>query len=197
MTFRLLDGGGFTQISLDFLSAGTYAEGQGYDRLLDFGGASIKKVDSGALSIENRTSGSEVVVNEGGIDNDFRVEGDTVTDVFKVDAGTEQLIAGAFFNIKDRGELTVSAGSITVTGSGHSVDTESDASTDDLDSINGGNDGDILILRTINSTRDVTCKDGTGNLRLAGDFVLTSVTDFIMLRKVGNDWYELSRSSNA
>lgn len=35
------------------------------------------------------SAGNEVVVNEAGIDVDFRIEGDNVTDVFKVDAGKD------------------------------------------------------------------------------------------------------------
>lgn len=64
----------------------------------------------------------------------------------------------------DDGELTISSGAITITGSNHTVDTESDASTDDLDTINGGVDGARLVIRTENSSRDVVLKDGTGNI---------------------------------
>jgi hypothetical protein len=42
----------------------------------------------------------------------------------------------------------------------------------------------------------VVCKDGTGNLRLAGDFTLTNVQDTIVLLRVGSDWFELCRSDN-
>ena len=52
---------------------------------------------------------------------------------------------------KDAGELTISSGAVTVTGVSHTIDTESDAAADDLVTINGGADGQILTIRTENS----------------------------------------------
>jgi hypothetical protein len=92
--------------------------------------------------------------------------------------------------------LTIAAGAVTATKSQITVDTESAAATDDLDTISGGGTGDTLIVRAASSARDVVCKDGTGNLRLAGDFTLTSVQDTLLLYRVGSDWFELSRSDN-
>lgn len=73
------------------------------------------------------------------------------------------------------------------------VDTESGA-TDDLDTINGGEDGDIIIVSTAVSTRDVTVKNGTGNLKTNGDCVLGTVNDRIVLMYDGANWCELSRN---
>jgi hypothetical protein len=42
---------------------------------------------------------SEVVFNDAGADVDFRVEGDTNADLFKVDAGTDTVIVGGKYNI--------------------------------------------------------------------------------------------------
>ena len=42
------------------------------------------------------------VWNDEGGNRDFRVEGDTVTDVFKVDAGLDQVLAGTTIAIKER-----------------------------------------------------------------------------------------------
>jgi hypothetical protein len=96
------------------------------------------------------------------------------------------------------GELTIATGVITVTGSRHTVDTEGDAATDNLDTINGGADGDILILSSAASARNVVLKDGSGNLNLAGDCTLDTVTDRIMLINYnGTSWNELNRSINA
>lgn len=64
----------------------------------------------------------------------------------------------------DKSELTIATGEITVTGVSHTVDTESDAASDDLDTINGGADGQILILRPDNTARDIVLKHGTGNI---------------------------------
>jgi len=94
-------------------------------------------------------------------------------------------------------ELTISSGAITVTDSTHRVDTESDSASDDLDTINGGAQGSILTLRSMSAARDVTVKDATGNIYLAGDFALSHSQRFITLIKYGGGWYELSRSANA
>lgn len=66
-------------------------------------------------------------------------------------------------------ELTISTGAITATASHHTVDTESDAASDDLDTINGGTLGAILVLRAANTARTVVIKDGTGNIHNSGD----------------------------
>jgi hypothetical protein len=97
------------------------------------------------------------------------------------------------------GTLTIASGVITVTDSVHRVDTEAAAASDDLDTINGGSDGYVLILRTSVNGRDVTLKDGTGNLYLAGDFTLSHTNDTITLRfdALINGWVEVSRSDNA
>ena len=94
-------------------------------------------------------------------------------------------------------QLTIASGAITVTQSSHQVDTEGDASSDDVDTINGGVTGAILILRSQSSSRDVTFKDATGNLHMAGDFTCTSTGDSIMFYFGGSNWHEISRSNNA
>jgi pectate lyase len=88
---------------------------------------------------------------------------------------------------------------ITATATRTRLDTEAAAATDDLDTINGGSDGDLIILSTTNSARDVVVKDGTGNLVLAGDFTLSTTSDRIKLiyDSTLSAWVELSRSDNA
>jgi len=65
----------------------------------------------------------------------------------------------------DDGELTIASGAITITGMNHTIDTEGDASTDDLVTINGGADGVLITLRTENDARDVVLKHGSGNIK--------------------------------
>lgn len=70
--------------------------------------------------------------------------------------------------VRTRSEsLTISGGVITVSKSRVIVDTEGAAATDDLDTINGGEDGAILFIRISNSSRSVVLKHGTGNLNHA------------------------------
>lgn len=95
---------------------------------------------------------------------------------------------------------TISAGVITVTSSYTEVDTEASAATDDLDTINGGNVGDILILEAANDARTVVVKHGTGNIYLsgAGDRTLDDGKDKVMLiRHASTEWHEIAFSSNA
>lgn len=94
----------------------------------------------------------------------------------------------------------VSAGAIAAgTSTLIIIDTEAVAATDDLDTISGGINGMTRILRSSVNSRDVTVKDGTGNLALAGDFTLSHREDTITLRYSASLslWVELSRSDNA
>lgn len=74
-------------------------------------------------------------------------------------------------------ELTISSGAITVTQNYHKVDTEGDGATDDLVTINGGAAGMFVVLRPENSSRDITIKHGSGNIRTAAgtDLTLTNI----------------------
>lgn len=94
--------------------------------------------------------------------------------------------------------VTIASGTITVTESYHEVDTEGAAATDDLDTIStdGISNGSVLVLQPASTLRTVVCKDGTGNLRLAGDFSMDGNHDTITLIKDTSFWYELSRSDN-
>jgi len=81
------------------------------------------------------------------------------------------------WNLGTPTELTISSGAVTITGHHHIIDTESDASSDDLDTINGGTDGDFLVIRNADNARDVVVRDGRiygGNIytRFAGSVTL-------------------------
>lgn len=82
------------------------------------------------------------------------------------------------------------------------VNTEASAPTDDLDTITGpGIDGQTITLKTTASSRDVTVKHGTGNIRLSGgvDFTLALVNSKITLQwdAAASFWCEISRANNA
>ncbi len=94
-------------------------------------------------------------------------------------------------------ELTIASGAITVTQGVHTVDTEGDASSDDLDTVTAGTgitEGAVLVLRAENTARVVTAKDGTGNLVLNGDFILSATDRTLTLLYDGTNWVELARS---
>lgn len=93
-------------------------------------------------------------------------------------------------------ELTIASGSVTVTGSRHTIDTELDAASDDWDSIAGGVAGQFLLVSAANSGRTVTAKDGTV-MKLAGDFAMDNAEDRLLLHTDdGTTWYEVCRSGN-
>lgn len=99
-------------------------------------------------------------------------------------------------NLGAKAEITISSGAVTISKSYHSIDTEADAASDDLDTINGGITGDILILQTATSTRDVTVKHATGNIFCGSDRVLNNVADRIVLHCDGSNWHMVSYSDN-
>ena len=92
-------------------------------------------------------------------------------------------------------ELTISSGSITPTGGVHTVDTEGDAASDDLDTIavTSMGDGCILVLSAEHTDRSVVLKDGSDNIHIAAgaDLTLDNDTKFIGLINKGGQWYEL------
>jgi len=98
-------------------------------------------------------------------------------------------------------EKTIASGEITVTGNTrvryHTIDTEGDAASDNLDTVNGGNVGDILILEAENSSRTVVCKNGA-SLRLGADFSLDHASDkLICFCTASGVWDQWGRSSGA
>ena len=104
-----------------------------------------------------------------------------------------------FTILGDETELTIASGVVTATTGYHTIDTEGNAATDNLDTINidsSVRDGAVLVICPESTVRDVVAKDGIGNLRLAGDFTMTSSNDTLTLIWSGTLWKELSRSSN-
>lgn len=98
-------------------------------------------------------------------------------------------------------ELTIAAGVITIASTYdtfYDVDTQSDAATDDLDTINGGEDGEIIIIRAENAARTVVVKHNADNIQLKGaqDCPLVDQTQLLMLRYDGADWVEISAGSD-
>lgn len=97
-------------------------------------------------------------------------------------------------------ELTISSGSVTVSGSNawrfHSIDTEGDAASDNLETITGGNAGEVIIIQAENNTRTVVCKEGT-SLKLQFEFSLNNLEDKLILICVSSGvWHELTRANN-
>ena len=100
-------------------------------------------------------------------------------------------------------ELTIASASITPTRSLHSVDTESDAASDDLDTVNTGSmpDGAIFTLYNENAARVVNVRDAVDNIFLAqeasGTFALDTTDKSITFQRRGSNIFELGRAAFA
>jgi hypothetical protein len=105
----------------------------------------------------------------------------------------------SFVSTQFAGVIYIASGVLTIVGGYHRVDTEGGVgSSDDLDTINGGADGRILVLHPNVTGRTIVAKDGTGNLHLAGNFTMDNEQDTLTLIYDGQlaKWLELSRSDN-
>ncbi len=93
-------------------------------------------------------------------------------------------------------ELTIVAGVVTKAKANHTIDTAGDAAEDDLDTINGGVEGDVIFIRAENAARTVILKDGTAgadNLDLSGhDIYLTDTDQVVCLIYDGTNWILVS-----
>ena len=103
--------------------------------------------------------------------------------------------------IFDKGsELTISSGSISVTRSWHTVNTEGGGSSDNLDNISGGEKGMLLILTAADSTNTVTVRNDEGssttNILIGSSFSLDDDDDTIVLFHNGNNWTGISALNN-
>jgi len=95
-------------------------------------------------------------------------------------------------------ELTIASGVVIVTGTQksrfHNIDTEGDAAEDDLDTISGGDVGELLLIQAENAARVVTLKNGT-YLKMNGDFALENTDDKILFICISAGiWHEIARS---
>jgi len=102
-------------------------------------------------------------------------------------------------------ELTIATGVVTKTKAYHTITVEGGvgAGADQLDTCEGGSEGEILILKATTSGANdtVTIANATGadTFILAGgaNFVMDHVDDRIMFIHNGTEWVEISRSDNS
>ena len=103
--------------------------------------------------------------------------------------------------------LTIATGVVTLTNNSSSyvIDTEGSTSTDDLDTINGGQDGQVIFIRSTADARNIVLKHATGNIwnpqnnnATTRNITLDITTDFVMLRysSTAGYWIIVSSSFN-
>lgn len=115
---------------------------------------------------------------------------------------SDDLVVSKFLKVT-KASTAIASGAVTATTSWMQLDTEAAAASDDLDTINGGEAGAIIILRTTSSSRDVVVRHlggGTGNIRLNGaaDFTLVNTSSRLMLMYDDglSVWVEIGRGNN-
>ena len=112
-------------------------------------------------------------------------------------AGTATLGETGLLGQDAESELTIATGSVTPTVSTHSIDTQADAATDDLDTIVTTNleDGRLLLIRGENAARVVTVRNaqgGAGQINTRNNVnVALDVERYMLLQRRGTDWYEV------
>lgn len=84
-------------------------------------------------------------------------------------------------------ELTIASGVVTATQGFHTLDTQSDAASDDLDTINGVEAGEIAVFKPASDARTVVVKHGTGNILcpLGKDISLAEDDDHVLVVGTG------------
>ena len=94
-------------------------------------------------------------------------------------------------------ELTIAGGAITTTQAAHTVDTEADAASDDLDTINGMAAEELVLVRPASGARTVVLKHGTGNIFCPGgqDIPLAEATDWALLASDGTNVVVVAKST--
>ncbi|MFC3051646.1 hypothetical protein [Kordiimonas pumila] len=157
-----------------------------FDRTID---ASVDSLFQ--LFVSHDGSASTDYIGMGSNASSLRVYGDGT-----VKTMNDLKVAGRI-NYGSPTELTIVSGAIALTKSFHSVDTEADAASDDVDTISGANEGDSVTLVLENAARPVVIKHDTGNIKLAGgvDFTFGSLYDTITLVYRATKWCEISRSN--
>lgn len=158
--------------------------------------------------LRTQITGNKLTADSTAVTEDFRVSelsGSTTADLLLSNNPSNNAdtvyAQGAGISLGTTQTLTIATGAITVPGPGYyRIDTEGAAATDDLDTINGGKVGDIIVLNSVSTSRDPTIKHNTGNILLAGaaDFVMTVTQDMVMLiRHVGGtQWVSLATPAN-
>jgi hypothetical protein len=131
----------------------------------------------------------------GYIENAARTVGEQKTALEDVRDVIAELLGGSA-----ESELTISSGSVTPTLGIHSVDTETDAASDNLTNIVTTNhpDGRLLLIHPEDDARTVVVKHAAGgagqiHLKNDADFTMDDSEDWLLLVRDGTDWEEVLR----
>lgn len=104
------------------------------------------------------------------------------------------LAIGGNLNFSVSNNVLLSGNAITRQKTNQKIDFFSTGTPATLNTINGGTDGDLIILRTSANDKKINVVNGTGNLNLNSDYLIDSINHTITLLYDGNVWNEIARS---
>lgn len=111
---------------------------------------------------------------------------------------TQEEITVERLNLPAATELTIASGAVAATQMHHTIDTQGDAASDDLDDITGGANVPILLVRPASGSRTVVLKHALGANKiacpLATDIALADATDWALLVHNGTQYTVLAGS---
>lgn len=156
------------------------------------------KVTTGSGSSGAPTTAEYLVGALDGTLSAERLVTDTVTNAWNLATPGQAAVNG----LPVAESLTIATGAITVANgvvSRVTIDTEGAAVTDDLDTINGGLNGQIVCFGTGSDARDVVFRHLTGNIinNKALDFTAGNNEDAIAYQKRGTNWVQLAPGQRA
>jgi len=178
--------------TLDFVNqsgGGSFTWGDGTTDIMSLNGLNGNLGINGGL-----TAGGDSLIKVTS-SSAFKVQNGAGIDILKVDTTNELIKFNRKTASSDLTELTIFAGSIDITGDWHVIDTQDNLATDELDTINGGVNGQTLYLTQVSPSRVTTFKSGTGNMILSGgsDYTPSVEKEILTLKFTGSNWYEVSR----
>jgi hypothetical protein len=152
-------------------------------------GADKTKLDGAALVATLASTAN----GEGASDIGFEDAANTFTAV-NVEAAIAE--ARAKLSTVPATTVTIAGGVLTVTQSHHYSETEAAAASDDIDTITGLQDGQLLILGIVDAGRNSVLKHGTGNIRCPNDRDVTidTAADCVLLVRDGAFVYVVGMS---
>ena len=168
-----------------------------YDRIIeDLKRAISTQPSESHIGMPHSSTDNAIARWDGTLGTKIQDSGITIGDDDTMDMDDNRITELGSLDFTSATELTISSGAITLTGGHHSIDTESDAADDDLDTISGGNAGEILLILAEDDARTVRLRNGVGNIFLkhqtdSSPFAFSSPSGAgAATRYAGGGWYD-------
>lgn len=187
---------------------GNLVDGDVGDNTLGSNGSMVNDIymrDTGVIKLYNSSNVYQNDVNLGQATESALGQAEIATEA-EVETGTDDLkfitplkLRNSDLNLQSviindefrlvESTATISSGVITYSSPFMTLDTQSAASEDELDSISGGSTGDYLLIRPANASRDIIIKNGGGIYTGTGTEIrLCAGVNYATLIKEGGNW---------